>query len=150
LEDEVIGLRTPHAVRRDHDSVSVLNVRVETFQPVGAGSFKAIDSVNAFAREIPIAGFIAFERAVEFPSLVGGIEIMRRDENLEALRLGGLEDALYVRDGVLFSAFVRECISLFTQASQFLRQDLDALVAFGRHRGHLLCLKPLRNVLGAV
>src|SRR5258707_215728 len=39
---------------------------------------------------------IGFERTVEFPSFVRRIEIVRRDENLESMRLRGLKDALHV------------------------------------------------------
>src|SRR5208282_2312497 len=66
---------------------------------VGARPFETINSVRTFTREIPLVSFIRFERPVEFPSFVGGIEIVRRDENFEAERLRGLEDALHVRDG---------------------------------------------------
>src|SRR5277367_4817784 len=86
-------------MRCDHDGFAVLDERLEALQPVGARPFQAVDSVRTFAREISLDSFIRFERPVEFPSFVGGIEIVRRDENLEAVGLRGLEDALHIRDG---------------------------------------------------
>jgi hypothetical protein len=54
------------------------------------------------AREHVGGCLVSFERSVEFPSLVGGIEIVRRDENLEAMRFCRLEDALHVLDSTVF------------------------------------------------
>src|SRR5271156_2946155 len=86
-------------MRCDYDGFAVLNERLEALQPVGARPFETINSVRTFTREIPLVSFIRFERPVEFPSFVGGIEIVRRDENFEAVSLRGLKDALHVRDG---------------------------------------------------
>ena len=45
---------------------------------------------------------IGFERSVEFPSLVHGMEVVRRDEDFEALRFRRLEDALHVLSCIVF------------------------------------------------
>src|ERR1700683_1783110 len=86
-------------MRCDHAGFAILDKRRDPPPPVGTRPSKAIDSVRTFASEIPRDSFIRFERPVEFPSFVGGIEIVRRDENFEAESLRGLEDALHVRDG---------------------------------------------------
>src|SRR5271154_6422819 len=86
-------------MRCDYDGFAVLDERLEALEPVGARPFETINSVRTLTREIPLVSFIRFERPVEFPSFVGGIEIVRRDENFEAVGLRGLEDALHVRDG---------------------------------------------------
>src|SRR5271163_1525251 len=83
-------------------SFAVLNVRLKAFQPVGAGTFEAVEIQDSFARKHTGGGLFGFERSVELPSFVGGIEIMRGDEHLEAVRLRRLEDSLHVIDRVIF------------------------------------------------
>jgi hypothetical protein len=45
---------------------------------------------------------MSFQRSVEFPTFVRGIEIVRRDEDLESMRFRGLEDALHVLNSIVF------------------------------------------------
>src|SRR5712675_1273193 len=102
LQHEIVGLRPPDAMRCGYDRFAVLDIRLETLQPVSAGTRQALNRVGAFASEEPIGGLVGFERSVEFPSFVRWIEIVRRDEHLEAERLRSLEDALHVLDGLGF------------------------------------------------
>jgi len=45
----------------------------------------------------------------ELPAVIGGVIVMGRDENLEPVDFGGLNDPLYVLDGlVLFDAVADE------------------------------------------
>jgi len=89
-------------MRADDDGFAVLNVGLKTLQPISAGPFEALEIQDSFSREHTRGSLIGFERSVEFPSFVRGIEIVRRDENLEAMRLRGLEDALHVLNGIVF------------------------------------------------
>src|SRR5271154_4739028 len=89
-------------MRRDYYGFAILDVRLKTLQPVSAGPLQALDCVSAFAGKISVVSFIGFERSVEFPSLVDRIEIVGRDEDLEAMRFRRLEDALHVLDRVVF------------------------------------------------
>src|SRR5229473_2930907 len=53
--------------------------------------------------------FVGFEWSVELPACIGGIEIVRRDEHLEAIRFSGGEDPLHVLDSiVLLNALAEE------------------------------------------
>src|SRR5271169_4582918 len=140
-------------MRCDHDGFAVLDERLEALQPVGARPFETINSVRTFTREIPRFSFIRFERPVEFPSFVGGIEIVRRDENLEAAGLRGLEDALHVRDGTylpqtLVDRWPRES---FLAEHLILRVDKDyrgvTLVDF--HISLLIAATRTRQIAGA-
>jgi hypothetical protein len=86
----------------DNDSLAVLNIGFETLEPVGARAFETLEVQDSGARKKPTGKFVGFERAVEFPSSVDRIKIVRRDEDRETLRLSGLEDHLHVRDGIVF------------------------------------------------
>src|SRR5262250_3200861 len=58
------------------------------------------------------------EWAVESPAIVGRVEVVRRDEDLESMVLRGLEDPLHVLDGpVLLDARAdrRPCRALLAQ-----------------------------------
>jgi hypothetical protein len=79
-----------------------LDVGLKTLQPVSAGSFEAIEIQHSFASEHTRGNLIGFERSVEFPSFVRGIEVVRRDENLESMCAFGLEDALHVLNSIGF------------------------------------------------
>jgi hypothetical protein len=50
-----------------------------------------------------LCGHHLLEGAAELPALIGGIEIVRRDEHAVALRLGGLEQSRQVLDGVVLA-----------------------------------------------
>src|SRR5262245_42296389 len=108
LENEVVGLWPKHAMRRDDNSLAVFDVRLKPLQPVRAGSFETIEIQDSFASEHPRVHLIGFERSVKFPACVGGIEIVRRNKHLEAMRLRGLEDTLHVLDGVVLSQTVAD------------------------------------------
>src|SRR5262249_39926935 len=43
-----------------------------------------------------------FERSVELPPFVGGVKIVRRDEDLKSKLLRGFKDALHIFNGVVF------------------------------------------------
>src|SRR5262249_38552423 len=45
---------------------------------------------------------VGFERSVELPPFVGGVKIVRRDEDLKSKLLRGFEDALHIFNGVVF------------------------------------------------
>ena len=105
-------------MRRNYDGFAVLDVWLESLQPVCPGSFEAIESQDSFATELVMGNLIGFERAVELPSLIGGEKIVRRDEDLVSIRLRGLEDALHILDRVVFlKTFVeqRPTETVFTQ-----------------------------------
>src|SRR5262249_26832790 len=77
-------------------------------QPVRAGSCETLETQDSFASEHPRVHLIGFERTVKFPSLVGGIKIVRRNKHLEAMHLRGLEDTLHVLNSIVFSQTVAE------------------------------------------
>src|SRR5260370_24256656 len=94
---------------RDNDGFAVFDVRLETVEPISAGTFEAIEIQDSYAREHTGSDLVGLERSVELPSFVRRIEIVRRDENLEAMLLCCLEDALHVLDGMVFlKTFVDE------------------------------------------
>ena len=47
LENEVIGLWPPYAVRRNDDGFAVFDVRLESLQPVCPGSFESVEIQDA-------------------------------------------------------------------------------------------------------
>jgi hypothetical protein len=51
-------------MRRDHDRFAVLDVWLKALQRIGAGPFEAINSVDAFASEIPVGSFIGLSGTV--------------------------------------------------------------------------------------
>ena len=101
LENEVVGLRSPDAMRRHDDGFAVLDVGFKALEPVGAGPLEAVEVQDSLAGEEAGLDLLGFERSVEHPAVVRRIEIVRRDEDLEPMRLRGLEDALHVLDGVV-------------------------------------------------
>jgi hypothetical protein len=117
----------------DYDSFAVLDIRLKTFQPIGARTREAIEIQDSLPCEHPGDDFFGFEGSVEFPSFVGGIEIVRRDENLEAPRLRRFEDPLHVLDSVvLLKTFVDQWPrKAFLTQHLVLRVDKD-------HRGVVL------------
>ena len=84
-----------------HDGFSVLDVGLKALEPVGAGPFQALEVQDSLAGEEAGLDLLGFEWSVEHPAVVCGIEIVRRDEDLEPMRLRGLEDTLHVLDGVV-------------------------------------------------
>jgi|HubBroStandDraft_6_1064221.scaffolds.fasta_scaffold885543_3 hypothetical protein len=62
-------------MRCDHDSFAVLDIRPKTLQPIDARTREAIEIQDSLPREHPGDDFFDFERSVEFPSFVGGMEI---------------------------------------------------------------------------
>jgi hypothetical protein len=101
LENEVVGLRSPHAMRSHDDGLAVLDVGFEALEPVRAGPLEAVEVQDSLAGEEAGLDLLGFERSVEHPAVVRRIEIVRRDEDLEPMRLRGPEDALHVLDGVV-------------------------------------------------
>ena len=43
LQNEIFGLWPPHAMRGDDNGLSIFDVGLKTFQPVGAGPFETIE-----------------------------------------------------------------------------------------------------------
>ena len=101
LENEIVCLRSEDAMRRDYDGFSVLDVGLKALEPVGAGPFQALEVQDSLAGEEAGLDLLGFEWSVEHPAVVCRIEIVRRDEDLEPMRLRGLEDTLHVLDGVV-------------------------------------------------
>src|SRR5215469_1064565 len=89
-------------MRRYYDGFAVFDVRLKTLQPVCPGAFEAIEIQDSFAREHTRGSLVGFERSVELPPFVGGVEIVRRDEDLKSKLLRGFEDALHIFNGVVF------------------------------------------------
>src|SRR5262245_45219354 len=83
LENKVVGLWPKHAMRRDDDCLAVFDVRLKPIEPVRARSFETINIQDSFAGEHTSVHLIGFERPVKFPACVGGIEIVRRNKDLE-------------------------------------------------------------------
>src|SRR5271166_2086441 len=89
-------------MRGNDNGFSIFDVGLKAFQPVCAGPFETIEIYDSFASEHTRGRLIGFQRSVEFPSFVRGIEIVRRDENLESMRFRGLEDSLHVLNRIVF------------------------------------------------
>ena len=105
LQDEVVCLRSPYPVGTNHDGLSVLDVGLEALQPVGTRSGEAVEAQHSATSEHLGLCLFGLKGSVEFLSLIRGVEIVGRDEDLESVLLRGLEDALHVLDGlVLFDA----------------------------------------------
>src|ERR1700740_615541 len=89
-------------MRRYYDGFAVFDVRLKTLQPVCTEPFDAIEMQHSLAREHTGGSLVGFERSVKLPPFVGGVKIVRRDENVESKLLRGFEDALHIFDGIVF------------------------------------------------
>ena len=101
LEDEVVGLRPPHLVRADHDRLAVLDEGLVAVEPVGPGAGEAREAERVGAVELLALQHHLLDRPAEPPRLVVGVEVVRGDEDPEALLLRGPEESLEVLDGVV-------------------------------------------------
>src|SRR5581483_7663199 len=101
LQYEIVCLRTKYSVRADYDGLAVIDVRLESLEPVGPRLGEAFEIQSAAASEHFVLNFISFQGPVEFPSVIRGKEIMRRDEDFVAIFLRGFEDTLHVLDRLI-------------------------------------------------
>jgi hypothetical protein len=60
------------------------------------------------AGEHPLLDLAGLERTVELPSVIGRVEVMWRDEDLECVLPGRLEEALHVLDRPVLSDAVTD------------------------------------------
>src|SRR5215469_11052483 len=88
-------------MRRYYDGFAVVDVRLKTLQPVCTGAFEATEIQDSFARKHTRGSLLGFERSVELPPFVGGVKIVRRDEDLKSKLLRGFEDALHIFNRVV-------------------------------------------------
>src|SRR5215469_2760876 len=89
-------------MRRCYDGFAVFDVRLKTLQPVCTGALEAIETQDSFAIEHTRSSLVGFKCSVELPPFVGGVKIVRRDEDLKSKLLRGFEDALHIFNGVIF------------------------------------------------
>src|SRR5215831_1890947 len=83
LQHQVISLRTPNFVGTHHDRLAVFDIGLEALEPVRARSAESVESQWPASSEDLVGKLDRFQRIVEFPSAVGRIEVMGRDEHGE-------------------------------------------------------------------
>jgi hypothetical protein len=102
LQYQVVRLRAKDPTRTHNDGLAVFDVGLEALEPVGSRVGEPLETQSSASQEHLDFGLIGLQWAFELPSAVRGKEIVRRDEDLEAIGLCGLEDPLHVLDGVVF------------------------------------------------
>src|SRR5262249_7086945 len=101
LQDEIVGLRAQHPVRRYDDGLAIVDIGLEAYQPICARVLEAVEVQDSPTAEEACGGLVRLERPVELPAGIGRIEIVRRNEHLESLLLRRRKDSLHVLDGVV-------------------------------------------------
>src|SRR5260370_5460759 len=89
-------------MRCDDHGFAILNVWLEALEPISTGTREPVEREDPASSKHAIDCFVGFEWSVELPACIGGIEIVRRDEHLEAIRFSGGENPLPVLDGIVF------------------------------------------------
>src|SRR5260370_24178757 len=78
-------------MRCDDHGFAILNVWLEALEPISTGTREPVEREDPASSKHAIDCFVGFEWSVELPACIGGIEIVRRDEHLEAIRFSGGE-----------------------------------------------------------
>src|SRR5258708_27792111 len=89
-------------MRCDDHGFAILDVWLEALEPISTGTREPVEREDPASSKHAIDCFVGFEWSVELPACIGGIEIVRRDEHLEAIRFSGGEDPLPGLDGIFF------------------------------------------------
>src|SRR5260370_19220578 len=89
-------------MRCDDHGFAILNVWLEALEPISTGTREPVEREDPASSKHAIDCFVGFEWSVELPACIGGIEIVRRDEHLEAIRFSGGEGPLHVFFIILF------------------------------------------------
>src|SRR5258707_14329958 len=90
-------------MRCDDHGFAILNVWLEALEPISTGTREPVEREDTASSKHAIDCFVGFEWSVELPACIGGIEIVRRDEHLEAMRFSGGGDPLPVSCSTFFS-----------------------------------------------
>src|SRR5260370_31166800 len=89
-------------MRCDDHGFAILNVWLEALEPISTGTREPVEREDPASSKHAIDCFVGFEWSVELPACIGGIEIVRRDEHLEAIRFSGGERPLPVLHSIFF------------------------------------------------
>ena len=99
--DEIVRLRPEDLVRTGDDGFAVVDIGFVDFQPVGAGTFEAIEVESTLAVKHLDVVHEFFEGTLEFPLVVVLVVVVRADEDGYVGIFRGFEEALDVGHGVV-------------------------------------------------